>query len=75
MNVSNKTVSVSVHDFKLVVIDKELSDADILKLFPEVVLNSEDDIRELVGVLKKHRPKVAQQLEQQLDRRVREQTT
>lgn len=70
MNAPNKTVSVSVRDFKLVVLDEEISDTIILQLFPDVVVESEEDISEVVGILQRHRLALLQQLDRHVCERV-----
>ena len=72
---SVEVVSISVELFKFAVIDEGLSDADILQLFLYVVVESEEDIFEVVGVLQRHRLEVIQQLKPKIAKLAQERAT
>ncbi len=44
---------------KLVLISREFTDAEAERVFNDTVIESEAELRELVGCLEKHRPAVA----------------
>ncbi len=44
---------------KLVIISEEFTDEQVEEVFNSTVINSEDELLELVECLEKHRPKVA----------------
>ena len=56
-------ITVSIERFKLAVLDlDEFSDLEIEKLFLNLEVNSENDIREAIGILQVHRPQVIEHL-------------
>lgn len=53
--------TLTVEHFKLACISEEFSDADVNALMRNVVIESEDDVREFCAILKKYRPEVEKQ--------------
>ena len=54
---------MTIERFKLAVLGlDEFSDLEIEKLFLNLEVNSEEDIREAVGILQVHRPQVIEHL-------------
>lgn len=53
---------MTLENFKLAVLSGEFTDEEIKKLFLDVEIPGEADIREVVGVLERHRPNVLRDL-------------
>lgn len=58
---------MTLTEFKLAMLShSQFSDKDIFTLFLKLEIQSEDDITEAVGILKKHRPEVIEAINQKL---------
>jgi hypothetical protein len=54
---------MNIQQFKLAVLSLgDFSDAEVEKFFLNLEVNSEDDIREAIGILSIHRPKLLESL-------------
>ena len=53
---------MNIKEFKLLVISPEFTDTEVKKVFESLEISSEDEIKEAIGILRKYRPRVADQL-------------